>query len=249
MHPVLIRIFGIPIYSYGLFLALAFLVCIILILRRAVMAGIAPHHILDLSLYIIISGILGARLLYVVFNLDYYLMHPLEIFLLNKGGLVFHGGFISALIVGISVVKRRNLPIGVLADIIILYLPLGHAIGRIGCFLNGCCYGKLTDSIFAVQFPEYSFSAGRFVHPAQLYSSLVNVCIFLILGMRRKRFNGQTVLEYMFLYGVSRFMLEYIRDDNPVIFYGLNIPQLVSIAMIIIAVIVYGRIQSYSRTR
>lgn len=242
MYPVLIKIFGVPIYSYGLFLALAFLVCIILILRRAVIIGINPHEILDLSLYIIISGVLGARLLYVVFDFDYYVMHPFEILLLNKGGLVFYGGFIFSVIVGILFAKKRKLPVLVIIDLFFLYLPLGQAIGRIGCFLNGCCYGKPTESIFGVQFPEYSFSANQFginhwVYPAQIYSSVTDLVIFVILGLRMKykKYNGQIALYYMFLYGTARFLLEYIRADNPSVFYGLNIPQIVSILMIITA--------------
>lgn len=258
MYPVLVKIFGIPIYSYGLFLALAFLICVILVLRRAVSIGIAPHHILDLSLYIIISGILGARILYVIINWDYYIMHPVEIILLNKGGLVFHGGFILAFLVGVFFVKRRKLPIWEVVDIIILYVPLGQAIGRIGCFLNGCCFGKPTNSIFGIQFPQYSFAANQFginhiVHPTQIYSSLVNLFIFIILGIRMKhrRFNGQIVLDYMFLYGVTRFLIEYLRADNPALFYGLNIPQIVSILMIVTALIIRiiknARIQTKSR--
>lgn len=242
MLPVLTRIFGIPIYSYGLFLALAFLVCIILILRRAIHTGIAPHHILDLSLYIIISGIIGARLLYVILNLDYYIMHPVEIILLNKGGLVFYGGFILALITGILFIRKRKLPIWDIANIVILYLPLGQAIGRIGCFLNGCCYGRPTNSMFGVQFPEYSFTAGQFVHPTQIYSALIDVLIFLILGFTARH----RIIYYMFLYGVARFLLEYFRADNIPVFYGLNVPQIISIILVLIS---YGRIQSYRRTR
>lgn len=244
MHPVLVRIFGVPIYSYGLFLALAFLICIILILRRAVSIGINPHEILDLSLYIIISGVIGARLLYVILDFKYYIMHPLEIFLLNKGGLTFYGGFILAVVIGAIVARKRKLPILLITDLFFLYLPLGQAIGRIGCFLNGCCYGKPTESIFGVQFPEYSFAANQFgvshwVYPTQIYSSLFDLLIFVILGIRikYKKYNGQIILYYIFLYGTARFLLEYLRADNPAVFYGLNIPQIASILMIIIAVI------------
>lgn len=249
MYPVLIRIYGIPIYSYGLFLALAFLVCVILVLRRAVSIGIAPHHILDLCLYTIISGIIGARLLYVVLNWDYYIIHPAEILLLNKGGLDFYGGFILALIIAVLFVKKRRLPLLEISDIIILYLPLGQAIGRIGCFLNGCCYGRPTDLIFGVQFPPYSlpsqqFGSNHFIHPTQIYSSIIDLFIFIILDLRikHKRFNGQIVLDYMFIYGTARFLLEYLRADNPAVFCGLSIPQIVSILMIITA-LVFGIIK------
>lgn len=244
MYPVLIRIYGIPIFSYGFFLALAFFVCLILILRRSVSKNILPHLILDLYIYIIISGIIGARLLYVVLNLDYYIMHPIEVILLNKGGLVFYGGFVSALITGILFAKRHKLQILDMADLFIMYLPVGQAIGRIGCFLNGCCYGRPAKSIFGVQFPEYSFPAKQFgqdvlVHPVQIYSSLADIIIFLILAIssKYKKFSGQVVLYYMILYGLGRFFLEYFRVDNPEVFYGLNLPQIISIFIILIALI------------
>lgn len=243
MHPILIKIYGIPIYSYGFFLAMAFFVCLIMIMRRAMSIGIAPHHILDIGLYIIIFGVIGARFVYVSTNLDYYLMHPLEIVLLNKGGLVFYGGLIAALIVGLFVAKKRRLPVLKITDLFVTYLPLGQAIGRIGCFLNGCCYGKTTNCILGVRFPEYSFPATEFgpdhcVYPVQLISSVVDLMIFFVLisRMKYKKFDGQVVLYYMFLYGSARFVMEFIRADNPEIFYGFNFPQLVSVVLITVSI-------------
>lgn len=244
MYPILVRIYGIPIYSYGFFLALAFFICLVLIMRRALSAGIAPHHILDLGIYLIISGIIGARLFYVLTDPDYYILRPLEIFFLNKGGLVYYGGFVTALITGIIFIKRRKLPVLKIADLVVAFLPLGQAIGRVGCFLNGCCYGKTTSSVFGIRFPPYSFAAGEFgtghhVYPVQIYSSAVDIFIFLVLmiRMKYKRFDGQIVIYYMFLYGTARFLLEFLRADNPAVFYGFNVPQLISTGMILSAVV------------
>lgn len=252
MHPILVEIYGIPIYSYGLMMAVAFLVCVALAIYRAASIGIAPHHILDLSLYILISGIVGARLSYVVTNLPYYLAHPVEIFLLQKGGLDFYGGYGLALIVALLVIKRRRLPMGKVADLIILYLPLGHAIARIGCFLNGCCYGKPTEVAWAVQFPPYSLAARHFgpdhhIHPVQLYSSMVNLGIFIMLGLQKKRFEGELVFDYMILYGASRFILEFFRADNPVVLWGLNTFQLISLGMVILTLILRPIIRMYTQ--
>lgn len=252
MHPILVKICGIPLYSYGLMLAIAFLVCVMLALRKAVSIGIAPHHILDLSLYILVSGIMGARVLYIATNLSYYIEHPFDIFLLQKGGLSFYGGFGLALIVGFFVAKRRKLPLGKVSDLIILYLPLGHAIARIGCFLNGCCYGKPTSVLWAVQFPPYSLAARHFgtnhlVHPVQLYSSLMNLGIFLALSLSRKRFDGELVFKYMILYGAGRFILELFRGDNPVVLFGLNIFQLISIGILILGLILKPVIEKHAR--
>jgi len=241
MHPILFSFHGISIYSYGAAMASAFLVSILLAVYKARSCGIAPYHILDLGLYIIVSGIIGARLLYVGLNWSYYLKHPLEIILLQKGGLAFQGGLILALAAGIFLIKKRNLPLGKVVDIVIIYLPLGHAIGRIGCFLNGCCYGKITTVPWAVQFPAHSFASqafgpGHFVHPTEIYSSLMNLGIFLILVFTKKQFDGELFFDYMILYGIGRFFIEIFRV-NPVIFWGLTAFQLICIAMIITGVL------------
>ena len=244
MYPVLIRIFGVPIYSYGFMLAVSFLICVILALRQAANAGIEPHHILDLSLYIIISGIVGARLLYVVQNWSYYSKHLFEIVLINRGGLSLHGGILLAFLVGCIIVKRRRLPAGKIIDLVMLYLPLGIAIGRIGCFLNGCCYGKPTNYFCGVLFPKYSLAYQHFktyqvLYPVQLYSALANIAIFVILGTiykYRKRYDGELLFYFMFYYGTARFLIEFLRADNPLVWYGFDLPQLISLGMVIIAV-------------
>ena len=242
MNPVLMKIFGVPIYSYGFMLAVGFVVCVLLMLHRAKDFNLKPEQILDLCLYVIISGIIGARVLYVLWNWNYYLENPLEIFLLNKGGLIFYGGFFFAAITAFLFIKKRNLSIGDVSSMLVLYLPLGHAFGRIGCFMNGCCYGRPTTAFFGVQFPassmaEQVFGLGHIVHPTQIYSALANVIIFLLLAYfieKGRTFKWQIVLLYMFFYGVSRLIIEFFRADNPNVVWGLNLPQLISIVMILI---------------
>lgn len=224
-------------------MALGFLVCIMLAIRRAKTLQISPNHILDLSLYIVISGIVGARLLYILMNFSYYFKHPIEIFLLQKGGLSYYGGFLLALIVGFLVARKRRLPLAKIADLIALYLPLGHAISRIGCYLNGCCYGKPTEMICAVQFPSYSlaahhFGSNHFIHPVQLYSVLMNLFIFIILNLYKKQFEGELIFDYMILYGIGRFILEIFRADTPVVFLGLSAFQFISLGLILSGLII-----------
>ena len=243
MHPVLVRIFGIPIYSYGFMLAVSFLVCIVLMLRRSPRAGIAPHHILDLNLFIIIAGILGARSLHVIEQWDYYSQNPLEIIMLPKGGLSFQGGFIAAVLVGLIVAKLRRLPLGKTMDLFVLYLPLGIAIGRIGCYFNGCCYGEPAGGTAGIIFPAVSSAAQKFgadipVYFTQLYSSAANLCIFIVLMYiyrSRKRRPGSLLIYYLCFYGISRFLIEFYRGDNPIVRYGLTVPQFISLLMIAVS--------------
>jgi len=245
MNPVLFEVFSIPVYSYGFMMAAAFLICLLLILRRCRVLGIEPQQVLDLGLCIIIAGILGARVLYIILNGRYYFQHPLEVFLLNKGGLIFYGGLICALLAGYIMLKKRRLPVLKIADLFFVYLPLGHAIGRIGCFLNGCCYGRPAEVLWAVRFPAYSMVGQRWgpdnlVHPVQIYSSLANLVIFIILSLRigYKKYDGQIILDYLLLYGLARYCLEYFRADNPVVICGLNVPQLMSLSMVIISLVI-----------
>lgn len=228
-------------------LAVAFLICIILMMRRSTGAGIVPQHILDLNLFIIIAGIFGARLLHVSEQWDYYSQKPLEIIMLPKGGLSFQGGFIAAVLVGLLVAKLRRLPLGKTMDLFVLYLPLGMAIGRIGCYLNGCCYGKPTSGSGGIIFPPGSpaanqFGAGCFVYFTQLYSSLANLCIFILLMYlykRKSRQPGNLLFYYMFSYGSFRFGLEFYRGDNPVFWAGVTVHQIISLVMVALSVIYF----------
>lgn len=239
MYPVLVRIGPINIYSYGVMLALAFLVAIFLARRHAIFLGMDGDAIIDLGIWLIISGILGARLLYVLLNLNYYKEVPLESVMIWRGGLVWYGGLISAVLVAVWFLRKRKMPILKTGDLMLPYVALGQAIGRIGCFLNGCCYGKPTALAFGVSFT----SAQAPVHPTQLYESAAMFLLYLALR-KIKPGNGKTILLYLLFYAAFRFFNEFLRGDNPIALMGLTISQIISVIVFIIAIILWRSLPS-----
>lgn len=241
MHPILFELGPCKIYSYGLMVAVAFIIGAYLASLEARREHIDADKILNLCLGLVISGILGARTLYILQNLSFYLGRPQQILLLHRGGLSFYGGFVCATIFAILFLRRQHLPIFKVLDIISPYLALAQAVGRIGCFLNGCCYGKTTDSFFAVYFPGENFNR----HPVQIYSSLGLLLIFAILRIRQNKkertasFSGQIFLLYCLLYSTLRFLLEFLRADNLRIFANLTVHQLISIGIFVTAAIIW----------
>ena len=155
MHPIIVEIGPVTIYSYGVVVAVGFITAAWLAARQAASEGLSPEGILDIALVCIISGIIGARLLHVLLNLPYYMHSPAEILMLNRGGLAFQGGFFAAIAAGVLYAKRAGLSFLRAADIMAPYIALGQAIGRIGCFLNGCCYGAFTGSYFGFLFMAF----------------------------------------------------------------------------------------------
>lgn len=231
MHSEICKFGPITVYSYGLMLVIAFVVSTFLAAAQAKREKIDPETIFNLSFTVFISGIIGARILYVLDNLNYYLRSPLEIIMLQKGGLAWFGGLILGSICGILYIKRKNLPVYKIIDLFAPFVALGQAIGRIGCFLNGCCYGK--ESAFGI----YSPAQGAVLIPSQLYSALILVVIFVILRIMQERphKNGEIFFTYLFFYSIKRFFVEYLRADNPVIIFGLTLFQILSIAVFILA--------------
>ncbi len=232
MHPVLFKIGPVSFYSYGAMVALGFLIGLRVACVNAEKNSFTKQQIIDLALYVLISGIIGARILFVILNMKYFLKNPLEIFMITQGGLTILGAIPFATIVGILYAKKKNLPVLKLADFIIVYVALGQAIGRIGCFLNGCCYGKPTSSFFGVRFPGYS----EVVHPTQIYSALAMFILFLILRFirDRKTYDGQVFISYGLFYCVFRIFVEFLRSDSSAVLLGLNVFQIISIALFII---------------
>ncbi len=230
MHPELFKIGPITIYSYGVMLALAFVVGIYLARDRAIKAGIDSKVIMDLSVYVLLSSIVGARLLYILTNLDEYREHPLEA-IFSRTGFVFYGGLIFAIIVGLWYLKRQKLPVWQIADVVAPSIPIGQAIGRIGCFLNGCCYGKPTTLPWGVKVAGRDPLDLTPLHPTQIYSSVGDLIIFFILSYwwKRRKFEGQIFLMYLVLYSILRFVVEIYRGDNPYFLFNLTLSQLLSI--------------------
>lgn len=234
VHPELFKIsigsYPITIYSYGVLLALAFIVGIYLARERAVKAGIDSKVIMDLSVYILLASIIGARLFYVLTNLNEYREQPLTA-VFSRTGFVFYGGLILAIIVGIWYLKRQKLPVWQIADVIAPSIPLGQAIGRIGCFLNGCCYGKPTTLPWGVRVPGRDPLDLTPLHPTQIYSSIGDLIIFVILTYlwEKRKFEGQIFLIYLALYSILRFYIEIYRGDNSYLLFNLTLSQILSI--------------------
>ena len=218
MHPVLLEFGFFKIFTYGLLVAMGFFVAILLGASRGKQEGMGPQKIIDLCFYIMISALVGARLLYIIVEYEYFMAAPLEIFKIWKGGLVFYGGLVLAVAVSIIYMKRHNLPVWKVGDVLAPSIAIGQAIGRWGCFFAGCCYGVKTDAPWAITFSDPNSLAplGIPLHPTQVYSSLNAFCIFLFLIWlaKRKTFDGQIVWTYGVLYSIGRFILEFFRGDD-----------------------------------
>jgi len=232
MYPVICKIGIFHIYSYGLMLAIAFMLGSFLASRQAPRINVRPEVIFNLCFLVFIAGIIGARLFYVGYNLFYYLKNPLEIIMLQQGGLSWFGGLILGIASGLLYLKKKRLPLGKVADLIAPYLALAQAIGRLGCFLNGCCFGEV--SRFGIYFPAHDAT----LIPTQLYSSLLLFLIFIVLRLLRERphRDGQIFFFYLLFYCAKRFLIESFRADNLPLIFGLTIFHILSISGFIVAV-------------
>lgn len=225
MHPILLNTGFFTVYSYGVMLAVAFLAGILVAMYFAEREGIDPEVVLDIALWTIISAIAGARVLYVILFLHEFSGNLLEIFMIQHGGLVFYGGLIASLIAIHFRARAVNLSLWKAFDIASPAALLGYSIARVGCFLNGCCYGVPASVPWAVVFPDLSGHR----HPTQLYASLTVFMIFIIIVLlwRKKRFEGQIFLESVMMYSVYRFAIEFLRTNER--YYYLSASQWLSI--------------------
>lgn len=241
MQPVIVTIGGISIFSWGLMLALAVIIAVIGISKLFDKEGYERDMVLDLVILCVICGIVGARLAY-VFTYEWaaFLAHPLSIFSLQDGGikgLAWYGGLVGGMIPFIIYLRRKKLSFWVVADMFAPYLALGYALVRIGCFLNGCCYGNITDSACSVVFP---FVDAYPRHPTQLYSSGLNLLLFIILirFYPKRKFPGQVFLLYIIGYAVYRFIVEFFRFSE--IFVGpLSLGQVYTLGLLLLGILVY----------
>ncbi|MFA5146080.1 MAG: prolipoprotein diacylglyceryl transferase [Candidatus Omnitrophota bacterium] len=236
MHPVLLTLGAFSIYSYGTMLAIGFAVSLFLIRRNSSGFGLDSNRMTDTAVIVLIAGISGARLLYVAMNSPYYLRHPLDVLKLPEGGLVWYGGFFFGLAAMWFYLRWQKLSFWNTADLFAPYVALAQSFGRIGCFLNGCCFGKEAQpgSLLGVIFPGSS----ELRLPAQVYSALALLAIFVILRIwqGRRKFYGEIFLGYCVLYSSKRFLAEFLRGDNAPVAYGLTFSQVVSAALFLCAV-------------
>jgi phosphatidylglycerol:prolipoprotein diacylglycerol transferase len=217
MFPILLKFGWLEVRSYGFFAALGFLAGILVSLFYADREKIDRQNILDLSILTIISAIAGARLFYVIGQWDYYRSNPLEIVMVQNGGLVYLGGLLCSIAAVYCYGRAKKIPLLKLFDAATPGTALGYAIGRIGCFLNGCCFGLPTKLPWGVVFPKGSlaeaYCADVPLHPTQLYSSLAMLLACLVLAWlyRRKKFDGQIIFLGLIFYSLYRFVVEFFR--------------------------------------
>ncbi|MDD5130083.1 MAG: prolipoprotein diacylglyceryl transferase [Candidatus Omnitrophica bacterium] len=240
MLPEICHIGSFTVYSYGLMLVLAFFVCAYLSSLQAKKENMDGDQIFNLFFFIFISGIIGSRVFYVLMNFRFYLGHPLEIVMLQHGGMAIFGGLIFGSAAAIIFIKKHKMNLLKTLDLVVPFIALGQAIGRIGCLLNGCCYGR--ESEFGLYFKVF----GQSLIPTQLYSSLLLLLIFIILRLKQeaKHAPGQILCSYLFLYSLKRFFIEFLRNDSPRIFYGLTIFQVLSLAMFFLSLAIFIRLSA-----
>ncbi len=243
MHPIITKLGPVTIYSYGLMIALAYLLGLYVARREAIRKNIKVDLVYDLAFYLVIGSLIGARLYYVaLFDVSSFIKDPLSIFRIWQGGLAIHGAILGGILTGIFFSRFRRISFWKFADLVAPSIILGQAVGRLGCFLNGCCFGVPTGSIFGVRFPEGSLPYIAYgdvaVHPAQLYELLLNFVGFLILWSIRKRMKleGGLFLLYLMIYSSIRIFTSSLRGDSLYIWNSnLNIAQIVSGVIFIIA--------------
>ena len=240
MYP---EIFGV-IKSYGLLLALSFVLGMVLSVHRGKRYRLSSETIMDLVFVVLVSSLVGVRLFFVLTHLDSF--DPwYRAFFLWDGGLTLYGGIIAAIAAVWYVTSRRGIPFLVMADIFSPGVVLGIGITRIGCFLAGCCYGMPTECSCAVHFPAGAPAVRQFgevgVHPSQIYASAGGFAVFglLLLLERFHNFRGATFGRFLILYGVSRFVVDFSRyyEADQVMMFGWSNNQWISLGMMLLGTV------------
>lgn len=255
MHPVLLQVGSLKIYSYGVFVAVGFLAAIWVAGREIARQGQDREKFYDMGFWVVLSAIAGARLFHVLVYWPQYAANPLEILKLWNGGLVFYGGFLAAVAACLIYLRKNRIPFLPVADASALGIPLGLAFGRLGCTMAGCCYGKPSALPWAVTFSDPASLAPLHVplHPTQVYESLAGFAIFGVLYATRDRFRtpGTRFWTMLVLYGVARSFLEIFRDDPRGFLGPFSESQVVSAVLIVYAAIslILARSKSGSLTR
>ncbi|HKW01893.1 MAG TPA: prolipoprotein diacylglyceryl transferase [Vicinamibacterales bacterium] len=252
MHPILFEIGGWPVYSYGVMLALAYLAGLQLAVVRARRAGLDATKMMDFGIYLIIAALVGAKLMLIVVDWRHFKAQPGELLSLVRAGGVFYGGLIAAFITGLWLVRRYRLPVWTTADLIAPGIALGHIVGRFGCLLAGCCFGRPTDVPWAITFTDpvaYANAGtdlGTPLHPTQLYDAGAEFLILALLlwtERRGKPFPGRTFWLYMLLYAISRYIIEFYRGDPRGVILGMSTSQFVSLLVAPLSLVMLARLR------
>ncbi|MEO0281408.1 MAG: prolipoprotein diacylglyceryl transferase [candidate division WOR-3 bacterium] len=254
MHRIIFHFGNITLYSYGLMQAIGFLASLLVIFQLSKKSKISKDVLFDLSVWVIIGGIIGARIWFVVENFNIYKDEILSIIKIWEGGMVFYGGFFGGVIAGLIYIKRNHLDLLKVGDIFMTSFPLGIFFGRIGCFLNGCCYGKISET-FGLRFPRENFPppyqeqlekglikpdvcCSLPVIPTQLVESFTMLIVFFILYYlynRKKFFDGFIFYSFFIIYGIERFLVDFLREysKNALVFKFFSLSQITSLLIIL----------------
>ena len=246
MNRVAFNIFGFNVYYYSLCILLGVIVAYILITREGKKQRLPKEFISDLIFYTLIIGILGARVYYCVFNLDYYLANPSEILKIYNGGLAIHGGVIAGLIFVYFYTKKKNVSFIKILDIVAPAVIIAQSFGRWGNFFNQEAHGGITtyQNLKNMHIPEFIINGmhieGKYYYPTFFFESIWCLIGFMIIMIARRNKNlrkGFQIGFYFIWYGIGRFFIEALRTDS-LMFFGLKIAQIVSLIGIIIGIII-----------
>ena len=230
MYPKLLELGPINIYSYGLLLVSAYLIGLRVAVARARQRGINGDRAMDLGIWIILSALVGAKLLLLIVDFDHIRRDPAELLGLLRSGGVFYGGLVLAVGVAFWYMRRHRLPLWTTCDAFAPGIALGQAVGRLGCLLGGCCYGRPTDVPWGITFTN-TLAASNVgtpldisLHPTQLYESAATLALLGVLLLVERRgggFAGRTFWTYLLLYPIARFVIEFYRGDPRGMAFGL----------------------------
>jgi phosphatidylglycerol:prolipoprotein diacylglycerol transferase len=245
MYPRLLELGPITVYTYGVLLAAAYLLGLQLARVRAKKRGLDANRILDLGIYIIISALVGAKLLLLITDFKSFTADPRELLTLARSGGVFYGGLIVAVVVALWYIRRVGLPLWTTCDVFAPGIALGHVIGRFGCLFAGCCYGRPTMKPWGITFTD-TFAAANVgtplgvpLHPTQLYEAGAEFLILMVLLVTERKgrpFPGRTFWLYMLLYAISRFIIEFYRGDDRGVVGMFSTSQFISIVLAPLAI-------------
>jgi phosphatidylglycerol:prolipoprotein diacylglycerol transferase len=246
VFPRLLELGPITVYTYGVLLAAAYLFGLQLARVRAKQRGLDANRVLDLGIYIIISALVGAKLLLLITDFKSFSADPRELLTLARSGGVFYGGLIVAVIVALWYIRRVGLPLWTTCDVFAPGIALGHVIGRFGCLFAGCCYGKPTTRPWGITFTDPFAAAnvgtplGVALHPTQLYEAGAELLILIVLLVTERKgrpFPGRTFWLYMLLYAISRFIIEFYRGDDRGTVGMFSTSQFISIVLAPLAIV------------
>jgi len=246
MRPILIEVGGIEIPSYGVMLAVSFLAALWYVKRKAPRFSISPVVIETLAFYVMLGVVIGGRLLYVVFHWTQYQHDLLGIISIWEGGMMFFGGFLGGFLLGAMYMRKQKIPVLIMSDLVAPALGLGLFFTRIGCFLNGCCFGEPSTLPWAIRFPPECVAGAspigtQSLHPAQLYESVFGLALFFFLNNRLGKSirTGAVFAQFLIFYGTFRFGIDLIRYYENSANYWIN--QIIALGLIIVGMVIIVR--------